>query len=236
MSYIFIGWRKAITELVIFAMLSLAALAIATLVGGSIFSDVSWSVFIWLFLGTVIAWILLVMPCCLMAEASGEPARIDYERLRLGVRRGINIGDITRDVPFFVRESGLVTYQINRDYRNRVMERLAAAKEKIDQLDDIQAEIFLVGFLISLAGAAYLVSYLSTHEILEQQRFAPTETAQVITATSGLAVAIGTSIAAIMKAYALLLRARADVIRARKEKDPVLEELEDIEDHGRLRT
>lgn len=55
---------------------------------------------------------------------------------------------------------------------------------------------------------------------MQQSRFNPAETAQVITAIGGFGLAVCTSIAAIIKAYALLLRARADVIRAKSSLKP----------------
>jgi hypothetical protein len=71
-----------------------------------------------------------------------------------------------------------------------------------------------------LSFFAFIISYNATGVVLgsvQHQRFGPSETAQVITAVGGLGLAIGTSIAAIIKAYALLIRARADFTRAKME-------------------
>ena len=87
-------------------------------------------------------------------------------------------------------------------------------------------ELWFIGFLLVLAAAAFVAAYFATHAVLEsvqQQRLGPNETAQVITAVGGLGLAIGTSIAAIIKAYALLMRARADVIRAKMNLPPAEE-------------
>jgi len=92
------------------------------------------------------------------------------------------------------------------------------AERLYPQPANLKLEVYLLGWLIILAGAGYLLSYISCQVIFDsvsRQKFGPTETTQVITAISGLGLAIGTSIAAIIKAYALLLRARADVMRAR---------------------
>jgi hypothetical protein len=103
---------------------------------------------------------------------------------------------------------------------NSLSDALAAS---YGRLRNARAELYLIGCLITLTAAGYLLSYLPSREVfysLQQQRFGPAETAQVITALGGLGLAFGTGIASIIKAYALLLRARADVIRAKANLAP----------------
>jgi hypothetical protein len=78
-------------------------------------------------------------------------------------------------------------------------------------------ELRLVTCLAVLAILGFVASYVASRSVftsMRDQRFGPAETAQVITAIGGLGLAIGTSIAAVIKAYALLVRARADYVRA----------------------
>lgn len=87
----------------------------------------------------------------------------------------------------------------------------------------MRMELGLIGLLLVLAAVGFVASYLATQGVLEsvhQHRFGPSETAQTITAVGGLGLAVGTSIAAIIKAYALLIRARADFIRAKMNLPP----------------
>jgi MFS family permease len=82
----------------------------------------------------------------------------------------------------------------------------------------VRWELSLIACLVILALAGFAVSYFASRSVfvsLQEQKFSPAETAQVITAAGGLGLAIDTSIAAIIKAYALLIRARADFIRAK---------------------
>ena len=84
-------------------------------------------------------------------------------------------------------------------------------------------ELKLIACLAVLAVLAFAASYVASRSVfasVQEQRFGPAETAQVITAVGGLGLAIGTSIAAIIKAYALLIRARADFIRAKLNLPP----------------
>jgi hypothetical protein len=79
-------------------------------------------------------------------------------------------------------------------------------------------EFRTVVWLVLLSSVLYLIAYLALRPILtnvQHGSFAPTETAQIITAAGGVGLAIGTSIAAVVKSFALLLHARADIIRAR---------------------
>lgn len=87
-------------------------------------------------------------------------------------------------------------------------------------------EVRLAGWLLVLAAAALLSSYLATRSVLssvQANRFGPAETAQVITAAGGLWLAVGTGIAGIVKAYALLVRTRADLIHARRLREEAKE-------------
>lgn len=82
----------------------------------------------------------------------------------------------------------------------------------------IRLDFYLIAYLIVLAVASFVMSYLASRAVLvsvSENKFGPSETAQVITAAGGLGLAIGSSIAAIIKAYALLIRARADFLRAK---------------------
>jgi hypothetical protein len=88
----------------------------------------------------------------------------------------------------------------------------------IVQDSNISFEQRLIACLAVLAILGFAVSYFAARSIfasVQEQRFSPAETAQVITAVGGMGLAIGTSIAAVIKAYALLVRARADFIRAK---------------------
>jgi formate-dependent nitrite reductase membrane component NrfD len=103
---------------------------------------------------------------------------------------------------------------------------------------NIRMELWIVVFLLVLAYAAFSASYFASHAVLEsvrEQRFGPNETAQVITAIGGVGLAIGTSIAAIIKAYALLIRARADFMRAQMESELSAWEKRQIEPHRQLK-
>ena len=245
----------------IFTILSAIALAIVTLVAGSIFGDYPWQVYGWLILGLVIAWWSIVAPCCLgtfpiygllhqiarKLELEYDP---EYEYLLSRERpRGDGRSESERRLMRerlmrerrLMREHGLLFERGPEDKRSLEDKRkeeerrldeghLLATFEAISRrLETIQLEIHLIDCLIVLASAAYLVSYFSSRIIfnsMQQQRFGPAETAQVITAIGGLGLAVGTSIAAIIKAYALLLRARADVIRARSSLVPGEQQIE----------
>jgi hypothetical protein len=79
-------------------------------------------------------------------------------------------------------------------------------------------EYRIVIWLALLSAIGFLVAYLALKPVLanvESDRFSPSEAAQIITAVGGAGLAIGTGVAAILKAFALMLHARADVIRAR---------------------
>jgi hypothetical protein len=80
----------------------------------------------------------------------------------------------------------------------------------------VSAGISEVGGFSLIATLAYLVSYVQGGQVIQATHgnFNPSETVQIITAVSGLGVAIGTSVAAIIRAYALLIRARSELILA----------------------
>lgn len=99
-----------------------------------------------------------------------------------------------------------------RERRERLRET-TVAQQRIRMF-----EFRIAMWLALLSGIAYLVSYLALKPVLadvQHSRFGPSEAAQIITAVGGAGLAIGTAVAAIIKAFALLLHARADVIRAR---------------------
>ncbi|MEU6992016.1 pentapeptide repeat-containing protein [Streptomyces sp. NPDC046465] len=76
--------------------------------------------------------------------------------------------------------------------------------------------------LIAALAALSILAFFLTHEITAGildvhagLQFEPSETGQIITAVSGMVLAIGTGGAAVVKAIALLIHARADIMRAR---------------------
>ncbi len=87
-----------------------------------------------------------------------------------------------------------------------------------------RTEASAVAVLFVLAAAGYVIAAMATGSVVEsiqQDRFSPSDTAQVITAIGGLATAVGVSVAGILKALALLVHARADMVRARVSLPPV---------------
>jgi hypothetical protein len=81
-----------------------------------------------------------------------------------------------------------------------------------------RAELIEAAVLLAVAAIAYLVSYTAARSVFDgmaNARFSPSDTAQVITAVSGVIVAGATGAAGIIKACAALVRARADMVRAR---------------------
>ncbi|SDS73486.1 Histidine kinase-like ATPase domain-containing protein [Streptomyces sp. TLI_053] len=107
------------------------------------------------------------------------------------------------------------TERQNRQSRQRDR---AQRQERVHRAER-QAEFFAVIVLLWLATAGYYVAVHATHNVLEslgQQRFSPSDTAQIITAVGGLMTATGLSVAGILKALALLVHARADMVRARE--------------------
>lgn len=112
------------------------------------------------------------------------------------------------------------SYLASNGRHDRSLRRLGewTARARFNRLE----VIFIIGLLI-LTGVALTVSYSACYAVfasVQEQKFGPSETAQVITAVSGLGLAIGTGIASIIKAYALLLRARADFVRAKSDLPP----------------
>ncbi|MFF1380317.1 pentapeptide repeat-containing protein [Streptomyces sp. NPDC058308] len=76
----------------------------------------------------------------------------------------------------------------------------------------------LVAALAAFSVLAFFVTHEITAGILDVHaglQFEPSETGQIITAVSGMVLAIGTGGAAVVKAIALLIHARADILRAR---------------------
>jgi hypothetical protein len=89
-------------------------------------------------------------------------------------------------------------------------------------------EFRMVIWLALVSAVLYLVAYLVSKPVftdVQHAKFAPSDTAQVIAAVGSLGLAIGTSVAAVIRAWSLLLRARADVIRARHGIPPASEEM-----------
>lgn len=77
---------------------------------------------------------------------------------------------------------------------------------------------WLVAGIFIIAGVAYVIAFATAYGALSDlgnDRFSPSDTAQVITAIGGLTTAVGLSIAGVLKALALLVHARADMVRAR---------------------
>lgn len=104
---------------------------------------------------------------------------------------------------------------------------LASSRAMIEQQraqnSAIWFELKLIACLAALAILGFVASYIASRSVftsVQEQRLGSGETAQVITAIGGLGLAIGTSIAAVIKAYALLIRARADFIRAKLSLPP----------------
>ncbi|MEV3856087.1 hypothetical protein AB0J38_17400 [Streptomyces sp. NPDC050095] len=81
-----------------------------------------------------------------------------------------------------------------------------------------RAEVWAVAGLFTLAVIGYVVASFATRGLLgniQQGRFSPSDTAQLVTAIGGLTTAVGLSVAGVVKALALLVHARADMVRAR---------------------
>ncbi|GAA2772292.1 hypothetical protein GCM10010493_82180 [Streptomyces lavendulae subsp. grasserius] len=120
----------------------------------------------------------------------------------------------------------LVVSRLARGSRRE--ERETRQREQIAELWRVRraamrAEALFVAVLFALAAVGYVISVVATGAVMEsvqQDRFSPSDTAQVITAVGGLATAVGLSIAGVLKALALLVHARADMVRARASLPP----------------
>lgn len=145
--------------------------------------------------------------------------------VELEMTRTPNDGSANRSVGNSLTWS-LVVARLARGVRREEME--TRQREQIQGLLRVRraakrAEVVVVAVLFALAAVGYFISVLAAGAVVEsiqQDRFSPSDTAQVITAVSGLATAVGFSIAGVLKALALLVHARADMVRARGSLPP----------------